>query len=341
MSFCASPIDKPLLTNPMLLFVNPASGGGLGLELMGILADVKNLYIVQLPAEQDTWHLKYSKIANDKNLRAVVAGGDGSVSWVVKLLSNYYDEDSRPPLAVIPFGTGNDMSRNLGWGYGMSKSALQMVGRTIENMASTDHIEKIDVWSVAVQDKRSEEVQTHQMINYISLGAEGNVVISYETIRRSVQPFLCCQCMSKAMFVPAGLIHFCGKRSLNEYTNIELINFDGYDSHPQKLKTLNGEKTLLVLSCKTIYAGKDIWRGSEIPDMSDGKLEVLGQGGVCGITLTQIGINATRTIGQANAIRMETSEPIAFQIDGEGYCVNGPSVFDIVKTGNYPMLFSQ
>lgn len=340
MYLCSSDIHMPLLTNPMLLFVNPASGGGLGLELMSNLAEAKNLYIVQLPAEQDTWHLKYSEVVKNKNLRCIVAGGDGSVDWVIKLLTNYFD-DHKPPLAVIPLGTGNDMSRNLGWGGGMNKSALLSVGRTLENMDCSKHIEDIDVWTVTVQNKETGEVENHQMVNYISLGVEGKIVSQFESFRRSLQPLLCCQCMSQALFVPAGAVNFCGKRNLSEYMNIDLIDLDRGDSHPNRLKTFNAEKTIIFLSSKTIYGGKKIWRGTEQPDMSDGKLEVIAQGGVWGITFAQLGLNLTRTIGQTEAARIETTEPTYFQIDGEAMFVNGKAVIDIVKTGSYPMLFSQ
>ncbi|OHT08027.1 hypothetical protein TRFO_23659 [Tritrichomonas foetus] len=340
MNLCSSPIVKPLLTNPILLFVNPASGGGLGLELMSILSDVKNLFIVQLPAEQDTWYLKYSNIVNNPNLRAVVAGGDGSVNWVVKMLSTVYNENEfRPPLAVIPFGTGNDMSRNLGWGGGISKSALLQVGRTIENMANSDRIETIDVWTVAVQLKDKEEINKYQMINYISFGVDGNIARDYEIFRRATQPLLCCQCMSQALFVPAGAVNFFGKRSVGEYMSIDLVNLDGHEG-PTKLKTLSGEKTIMFLSSKTVYAGKTLWRGKPA-QMDDGKLEVVMQGGVWAITFSNIGINLTRSVGQTEAARIETSEPTYYQIDGEAMNVNGPATFDIVRTGSYPFLHAQ
>ena len=338
MNLCNAPFVKPLISRPILLFVNPASGGGLGLELMSVLSDVNNLHIVQLPAEQDTWFLKYSDIVSDPQLRAVVAGGDGSVNWVVKMLSNCFDDGSRPPLAVIPFGTGNDMSRSLGWGSGMSKSTLQNIGRTIENVANTENIENVDVWTVAVQMKDSSEVHNFQMINYISFGVDGNIAKSYEAFRRFLQPVLCCQCMSQALFVPAGAVNFIGKRSVHEYMSIDLIT-DRQSKVPTKLKTFNGEKTLMLLSSKTVYGGKVLWKGQPA-DMGDGKLEVVMQGGVWSITFSNIGINLTRSVGQTEAARIEVMEPTYYQIDGEAMEVNGPATFDIVKTGSYPMLLA-
>ncbi|EEC83198.1 hypothetical protein OsI_28453 [Oryza sativa Indica Group] len=51
------------------------------------------------------------------NLRVMVAGGDGTVGWVLGCLGDLYVQNREPipPVAVIPLGTGNDLSRSFGW----------------------------------------------------------------------------------------------------------------------------------------------------------------------------------------------------------------------------------
>lgn len=46
-----------------------------------------------------------------------VAGGDGTVGWVLGSLAELYkqDRDPVPPVGIIPLGTGNDLSRSFGW----------------------------------------------------------------------------------------------------------------------------------------------------------------------------------------------------------------------------------
>lgn len=51
-----------------------------------------------------------------QNLRVIVGGGDGTVLWVVQELVNAGIDVSKCPIGIIPFGTGNDFSRVLGWG---------------------------------------------------------------------------------------------------------------------------------------------------------------------------------------------------------------------------------
>ena len=49
-------------------------------------------------------------------VRVVVGGGDGTVLWVVEEMLKAGIDFNKCALGVIPFGTGNDFSRVLGWG---------------------------------------------------------------------------------------------------------------------------------------------------------------------------------------------------------------------------------
>lgn len=50
----------------------------------------------------------FRKVATQ--LRILVAGGDGTVGWVLSTL-DYLNWPAYPPMALVPLGTGNDLSR--------------------------------------------------------------------------------------------------------------------------------------------------------------------------------------------------------------------------------------
>lgn len=48
-------------------------------------------------------------------LRILAAGGDGTVAWILKTVRELQLEPA-PAVAVMPLGTGNDLSLSFGWG---------------------------------------------------------------------------------------------------------------------------------------------------------------------------------------------------------------------------------
>lgn len=50
-----------------------------------------------------------------RKLRIVAAGGDGTVAWLLSTIKKL-DVSPPPAVGVLPLGTGNGISVNLGWG---------------------------------------------------------------------------------------------------------------------------------------------------------------------------------------------------------------------------------
>lgn len=102
--------------------------------------------------------------------RVLVCGGDGTVAWVLEAIERFNFE-SPPPVAILPLGTGNDLSRVLNWGRGFTaldgQGGLTMLLHDISNAAVT----MLDRWEVKIAEENSEgksyEVKTKSMMNYL------------------------------------------------------------------------------------------------------------------------------------------------------------------------------
>ncbi|OHT01265.1 diacylglycerol kinase [Tritrichomonas foetus] len=424
--------------SPLLIFANRISGGGLAGKLMDELADEPNIYFVRLPEEASTFQNTYSELLKDQNLKCVVAGGDGSVNWVVSLLSNVFGHDNsnenllnnidnnidvlsgnhqndnqnevdteneafnrndtniqnevaqngnlsnvmannienmtnhettqnavtnptnanirsyRPPLAVFPLGTGNDMSRALGWGRAVNKRRIKHIREELKIIREGKHIENVDVWKLHFKRLDSGIEDSKTMMNYFSIGVDAEIAHNFEEFRLGkCGCCICCQCMSLTCYVPVALRSMCGKRPIRNYLTVDVETNNECHIHNanhgqndnentvQRLDVGRSEKTLVFQAIPSIYAGRDLWGRTSPRSMSDRKVEVLTEGGVWRLGFAQIGFNTAKPFCQGTKATITSSEPLYYQVDGEGFFVNGPATVTVEREGSYPLIFNK
>lgn len=336
-------------------------------DLVEKLKDDSTVSIVELPKEQNTFKDTYQELLHNPNLRCVVAGGDGSVNWVVHLLASCFPEQesrsNRPPLAVIPFGTGNDMSRALGWGNGATKSDIQNIQRFLKEVRKSTHIEDVDCWKVKFERTDNDEIITKNMLNYFSIGVDAEIAKNFEDFRNgSCGCCICCQCMSLTCYVPVALRSLCCKRPIKDYLTVDIEEkesnevrivegnyFEDEEANykipnndntiVRRLNAKSSEKTLVFQAIPSIYAGRDLWTDKNSRSISDGKFEIVTEGGVIRLGFAQIGCNTAKQFGQGHKATIVADEPLFYQIDGEGAYINGPSKITLTWDDSYPLIF--
>ncbi|XP_042511381.1 diacylglycerol kinase 4-like [Macadamia integrifolia] len=93
-------------------------------------------------------------------MRVMVAGGDGSVGWVLGSLAQLYMQNRLPipPTGIIPLGTGNDLSRSFGWGGSFPFAWKSSVKRSLHK-AVTGPVCRLDSWHIVVSTPAGENIE--------------------------------------------------------------------------------------------------------------------------------------------------------------------------------------
>lgn len=321
-----------------IIFVNRISGGGFGLKVKDRLINRKDSFIVTLPDDPNSWKSLDKSILFNPKIKIIVCGGDGTVNWAVTMLSDYYGKDKdcfRPPISVIPLGTGNDLSNMLGWGSSFELVNLPFIDKRVNKIIQTDHISKnLDVWRVTVNDESNENKEV-TMLNYFSIGIDANIAKEFAEKREKSPQLFSSHIASKLMYVPISL-STNDKKFLIDYLNGYYI--DKNDSQIE-LQLEKSSKTFVCQAITKIYGGKDLWRSNDRA-VDDGMFEIIQTGGVFHLAVNQMGIKDSTNVGNAKKVYLNTSESVVYQVDGEPFTTNGASTIIIERIGSYPMLFA-
>ncbi|KAJ8983903.1 hypothetical protein NQ317_006707, partial [Molorchus minor] len=121
--FAIKPIPSTNVT-PVIVFINPKSGGNQGLKLLQKfqwLLNPRQVFDLTLGGPKLGLEL-FKKVPN---LRVLACGGDGTVGWILSVIDQIGISPA-PAVGVLPLGTGNDLARALGWGGETVASFLRM-----------------------------------------------------------------------------------------------------------------------------------------------------------------------------------------------------------------------
>jgi hypothetical protein len=132
---------------PLIVFINKLSGGQRGENIYRQLIRLLNPRQVFLLENNASINYALDIYSSLGNTRICICGGDGSVGWILTVLAERFQSLNNPPVSICPLGTGNDLSRVLGWGWHYDASRL----RTIILQISTAKPIVLDRWQIALQ----------------------------------------------------------------------------------------------------------------------------------------------------------------------------------------------
>merc|ERR1711976_684436 len=162
---------RTTMTIKLICFVHPKSGGS-GAQGSQVLDGLRELFgndNVHDITKVNIAEVIKSAMQKYEQFRILVGGGDGSQSWILSELDKL-DQEKRPAIAPLAMGTGNDLSRILGWGGGYDGGDLKKIVEQVHK----GRIDCLDRWNIRTNDT-TEKLPLNVMNNYCSIGLDALV----------------------------------------------------------------------------------------------------------------------------------------------------------------------
>ena len=300
-------------------------------------------------------------------VRFLAGGGDGTVAADASLIALACErarlpQTRRAPVAPLPLGTGNELSRISGWGAAYGGGSMANI---VRNVAGA-YLSTLDMWTATIvpsgrgtrgggfgvdadaeTETDAETKVRRKFVCFFSVGFDAHISHRF-TKRRERDPSSCATVwQNKAWYAYYGAKEFMsggghltgddGKRIVELYVDDKRVDV------PRDLNSVQ------VFNIHSSADGVDFWGTNrpsvkgELPDsvfvppcVGDGMLEVVGTRGVSDLVAVRNGFAHSKRLAQGGRVELRLSAPVAAQMDGETW-VQSPCVVRIEHAGGIPL----
>nr|BAS21453.1 diacetylglycerol kinase beta [Bombyx mori] len=329
-------VTPPEGSCPLLVFINPKSGGRQGSRVLRKLQYILNpRQVHDITKGGPTQGLQMFK--DVKNYRVICCGGDGTVGWVLETMDKVQME-TQPAVGVIPLGTGNDLARCLRWGGGYEGESIHKI---LDKIARASTV-MMDRWQIMVENLAMEcdqpqmpdsaphptTVPYNIINNYFSIGVDAAICVKFHTERERNPDKFSSRMKNKLWYFEFATSEQFAASCKNLHENIDIVSVFQCDGSSLELKKGPSLQGVALLNIPYAHGGSNLWgtsaaqRRGRFPqaqqDIGDRMIEVIGLENCLHMGQVRTGLRASgRRLAQCSSITITTKRMFPMQIDGE------------------------
>ncbi len=273
----------------VIAFLNSGSGGGLGKTLLKSMRDLLGedmVFDLSKCAKGNMPEDKLMGYATDPFVRVLACGGDGTMGWILSSIDKVWErvlgkgvqlENTEYrgylPLAMMPLGTGNDLSRQFKWGgtYSPSMAQREMIDKVVKAAPvpldrwrcvvvpfnSLDDDTRSWVPAMLGEKMRDRQASIHELTKIFAPGEAGG-----EQAKASTQSF-------------DGV--FCNYFSIGIDARVAFSFHKEREEHPERFNSVLGNKLKYIKKGLTVGGLLSVSESSLPPRLND-KVKILVSG---------------------------------------------------------------
>ena len=301
----------------IFIFVNPTSGGNRASAITSIGAETLRFRGAEIESKVFIFDIRQGKsgekpgfvnlreqmerrkyITDSNPIRVLVAGGDGTVMWTIQEAIAHDIDTKRIAFGVIPYGTGNDFARALGWGGASPSTSIFDDGMKDFKLMVTEwlqaDVKPFDIWEIAVRvnketghikqvkNKQKVIIETSSsspaskslvtlvkpMCNYFSVGIESRIGLGFDK-KRTKSQFL-----NKAVYGWEGLKKlFTSTPKISDVVaslsaHDKTIFSNDANTSADVPKLLGRPVSLIFMNINSFAGGCNLWEGAKKPGLT-------------------------------------------------------------------------